>query len=125
MPILPEIVSEAWEQREGPCVLGTVDSQQQPNIIYIGAIKKLTESTFVVADSAFHKTRANIANGSKGSLLFITKEWKAYQIICRIETLTSGELFDDLPNWVDPQYTSVAAVVLHVEEVFSGAEKLT
>ncbi|MCC6483770.1 MAG: pyridoxamine 5'-phosphate oxidase family protein [Armatimonadetes bacterium] len=124
MPDLPETVIKAWDQREGPAVLATVSDSGQPNAIYVGAIKLLDACRFVISDSSFHKTRANIANGSLASVLFLTTDYNSYQIYGRLEYMTSGEVFDDLPNWIDPQYPPVAAVVVHVEEVYNGAVRL-
>ena len=80
MTLLPDIVSQAWEQREGPIVLTTVDREGTPNAIYATCVSKFGEDTLVVADNFFNKTRANILAGSKASLLFITKEGKSYQV---------------------------------------------
>lgn len=124
MAELPKAVSEAWENRSGAIVLTTVDTNGVPNAIYATCVKKISESAIVICDNYFNKTRANIAAGSKGSLLFITDAKKAYQLKGSFEYLTEGELVEDLPNWIDAKHPKVAATVLHIEEVFSGAEKL-
>jgi hypothetical protein len=124
MPVLPEIVSQAWDRRHGPIVLATVDSVGRPNIIYATCVRKYGEDKIVIADDYFAKTRVNILAGSKGALLLITDEHKAYQIKGTFEYLTSGEIFDDMKTWLDPKHPGHAAVVLHVEQVFSGATQL-
>ncbi|MEA2064264.1 MAG: hypothetical protein U9P14_11235 [Gemmatimonadota bacterium] len=48
----------------------------------------------MVADNYFDKTRKNIQQGSKGSILFILKEGKAYQVKGNLEYHDSGEIFD-------------------------------
>ncbi|WDN91078.1 hypothetical protein BuS5_04050 (plasmid) [Desulfosarcina sp. BuS5] len=80
MAALPEKVSKAWENREGPIVLSTVNEDGIPNAIYATCVSKFSEDTIVIANNYFSKTLKNILAGSKGSILFITKEGKSYQI---------------------------------------------
>ena len=124
MPILSEVVIKAWENREGPIVLTTVDAQGNPNAIYATCVSKYSEDTMVVADNFFTKTRANILAGSPASLLFITKEGKSYQIKGKIEYHTEGAVFEDMKRWNPATLPGHAAAALKVEHVFSGAEKL-
>ena len=124
MTSLPDILLEAWEQRNGPIVLTTVDSERLPNAIYASCVRRFEDGTFVVADNYFDKTRANILAGSKASLLFITQERKAYQLKGTLEYLTSGERFEEMQTWVDPKHPRRAAVVLYVEQVYNGATRL-
>ena len=72
MTNLPEVVSEAWDDREGPIVFATVDENGIPNAIYATCVKKWSEDKLVVANNFFLKTQANILSGSEGSILFIT-----------------------------------------------------
>ena len=124
MPVLPEDVSKAWENREGPIVLTTVDAEGNPNAIYATCVSKYREDTFVVADNFFNKTRANILADSQASLLFITKEGKSYQIKGKIEYHTEGAVFNDMKQWNPAKLPGHAAAALKVEQVFSGAEQL-
>ena len=105
-------------------MFSTVDRNNVPNAIYATCVKKFSDEKLVVADNYFDKTRANIKVGHKGSILFITKEMKAYQVKGTIEYLTRGEIFDDMKQWNDPKHPGHAAAVLTVEEVYSGAKKL-
>ena len=54
-------------------------------------------------------------------MLYITEDKKAFQVKGSIDYLTDGEIFDfiraDFPK-------AVAATVVNVEEVYSGAERL-
>ena len=78
-----------------------------------------------MADNKFHKTRANILAGTKASLLYLTKEKKSYQIKGSLEYLTQGEIYEEMKNgWLDKKYPGNASTVIHIEEVYSGAEKL-
>lgn len=124
MTKLPEIVSKAWENREGPIVLTTVDTEGNPNAIYATCVRKFSEDTLVVADNFFNKTRGNILAGSKGSLLFITKEGKSYQVKGSIEYHTQGLLFDTMKSWNPDSLPGHAAAALKVEHVYSGGEQL-
>ncbi|MHC5035351.1 MAG: pyridoxamine 5'-phosphate oxidase family protein [Planctomycetota bacterium] len=124
MPPLPEAVSEAWDERQGPAVFTTVDKNGMPNSVYVGNLSKLTEEKLIIADNYFHKTRANVLDGSRGALLFITTKGEAYQIKGGLERHTSGEIYDDMKQWLDPRHPGVAAVVLNVEEVYRGANRL-
>ena len=124
MKSLPESVSKAWNDRKGPVVLATTDKAGIPNIIYATCVSKYSEDTIVVADNFFDKTRKNILSGSKGSLLFITNDDKAFQIKGSIEYHKDGEIFEDMKKWNSTQLPGNAATALKVEEVYSGAEKL-
>ncbi len=124
MTLLPEAVSQAWEQREGPIVLTTVDREGNPNAIYATCVRKISEDTLVVADNFFNKTRANILAGSQASLLFITKEGKSYQVKGHIEYHTAGPVFDEMKQWNPAKLPGHAAAALKVEQVFSGGEQL-
>jgi predicted pyridoxine 5'-phosphate oxidase superfamily flavin-nucleotide-binding protein len=124
MTVLPKIVNQAWEQREGPVVLTTVDPAGVPNAIYATCVRKANADTLVVADNFFNKTRANILAGSKAALLFITKEGKAYQVKGHIEFFTEGPVFDDMKQWNPTSLPGHAAAALKVEQVFSGGEQL-
>lgn len=124
MTAIPELVSNEWENREGPIVLTTANPEGTPNAIYATCVSKFSEDVFVVADNFFCKTRANIEAGSPASLLFLTNERKSYQIKGTIELLAEGELFEDMKTWNPESLPGNAAAVLRVEEVYSGAEKL-
>ena len=125
MANLPEAAVEAWENREGPVVMATVDSSGRPNTIYVTCVNKYSNDQIVVADNKMHKTRANIKIGSPVSLLYITKKMKAFQLKGSVAYVTEGPLFDDMKNgWLDKKHPGHAAVVIHIEEVYSGAVKL-
>jgi predicted pyridoxine 5'-phosphate oxidase superfamily flavin-nucleotide-binding protein len=118
-------VAQAWEDREGPAVFATVDpAQTMPNAIYVGEIRYLPGEGFVVTDNYFSKTRANIMSGSKGAILFLTKERKSFQVKGTLSYHTEGAIFDNMRSCHDPKYPGVAAVLLRIEEAYSGAEEL-
>jgi predicted pyridoxine 5'-phosphate oxidase superfamily flavin-nucleotide-binding protein len=121
---LPETVSKAWEEKEGPVVLATIDKHGIPNIIYVTCVSKYNDETIIVANNYFNKTLENIFSGSKGSILFITKERKSYQIKGSLEYHREGAIFEDMKCWNPEKHPSHAAVALKVEEVYTGSQKL-
>jgi len=124
MIALPEIVSKAWEDREGPIILSTVDRDGNPNAIYATSVSKFSEDTIVIANNFFSKTLENILAGSKGSILFITKEGTSYQIKGSFEYHKEGDIFDDMKKWNQKNLPGHAAAALKVEGVYAGAKKL-
>ena len=124
MSDLPKNVSKAWDERKGPVVFSTIDENGVPNAVYATCVSKFDENTLVIADNYFAKTRNNILSGSKGSILFITNEGKAFQVKGTIEYHKEGDIFEDMKKWNPEQHPGHAAAALRVDEVFSGAEKL-
>ena len=124
MSTLPENVSKAWDEKKGPIILSTVDANSVPNSIYATCVSKFDEETLVVANNYFDKTQSNILAGSKGSILFITKDDKAYQVKGTIEYHKEGAIFEDMKKWNPEKHPGHAAAALKVEEVYSGSEKL-
>ncbi len=124
MAVLPPAVKEAWENRKGPAIFATVDAEGMPNVIYVGCLGRRGDDALVVADNYFDKTRSNIQAGSKGSFLFMGADGKPYQVKGSIEYHTDGPVFDDMKTWNPQKHPGNAAVVLKVEAVYSGAQKL-
>ena len=124
MPVLPELVSKEWENKEDAVVLTTVDQNGCPNSIYATCVAKNGEDKIVIANNYFDKTMKNISSGSKGSILFITKKGNAYQIKGSIEYHTDGPIFENMKLWNPKEHPGKGAAVVNVEEVYSGAEKL-
>jgi predicted pyridoxine 5'-phosphate oxidase superfamily flavin-nucleotide-binding protein len=123
MAQIPEIVQTALASLKAPVVLTTVDAQGVPNSVYC-MLSKTEGDSVVICDNYFVKTRANIKSGSAGAVLFLTPEMKAYQLKGSFDYVTSGALYEEIRDNVDPKHPRVAAVVLHVNEVYCGAEKL-
>ncbi len=124
MPALPETVRQAWDQRKGPAVFATVSDDGNPNVIYVGAIEKIADDKIGIVDNYFDKTRANIEAGSRGAFLWMTDQGKAFQAKGRIEYATEGSDYDAMLEWANDKHPRKALAILHVEEVYSGAEKL-
>ncbi|MCK4640929.1 MAG: pyridoxamine 5'-phosphate oxidase family protein [Candidatus Marinimicrobia bacterium] len=124
MKTLPQEVSDAWKKRKGPIVFTTVDKQHQPNAIYATCVSKYDEQRLLVADNFFGKTRQNIFNGSKGSILFITDDNTSYQAKGSIEYHNKGDIFDDMKKWNPEKLPGHAVAILKVEEVYSRSKRL-
>ena len=124
MAVLPEEASKAWENWEGPVIFSTVSEDGRPNAIYATCVSKFSEDTIVIANNYFSKTLKNILAGSKGSVLFITKEDTSYQIKGSIEYHKEGVIFDNMKEWNPKEHPGHAVAALKVEEVYKGAVKL-
>lgn len=123
MSSLTNEVKAAWENREGPAIVTTVDSAGRPNTIYATCVG-LFDDKIVIADNYFDKTRANILDNGIASVLFMTKENKAYQVKGKLAYHKSGDIFDSMKCWNPEQHPGHAAAILDVEEIYSGADKL-
>jgi len=124
MPQLPESVSKAWDNRNDPVIFATVGKDGCPNAIYVTCVGKFAEDTLVLADNYLDKTRRNILGGSRGVMLFMTKEKKAFQVKGSLTYHREGPIFDAMKKWNPAQHPGHAAVALHVEEVYEGKTKL-
>lgn len=124
MAVLPEVVREAWKNREGPAILTTVSEDGVPNSIYVTCVAAFGDERLVVADNYFDKTRKNILARGKASLLFMAKGGKAYQVKGQMEYHKQGELFEHMKTWNPSQHPGHAAAALVAEEAYSGAQKL-
>ena len=114
----------AWNERNGAVILTTVNAAGMPNSIYATCCNNFGEDKLVVADNYFSKTRANLLNGTKGSILFMTNAGKAVQIKGTMSYETEGAAFDDMKCWNPEKHPGHAAAVMTVEEAYSRAEKL-
>ena len=124
MNSLPEEAIRAWDDKTGPVILTTVDKSGVPNSIYATCVSRYDESTLVVADNYFDKTRKNILAGCSASILFITKDGTSYQVKGSIRLFAEGKIFDDMKKWNPVKHPGHAAAALTVEEVYSGSKRL-
>lgn len=124
MPQLPESVSKAWDNRNDPVIFATAGKDGWPNAVYVTCVSKFAEDTLVLADNYLDKTRRNILDGSKGVMLFMTKDKKAFQVKGSLTYHCDGPIFDAMKTWNPAQHPGHAAVALRVEEVYQGQKKL-
>jgi uncharacterized protein len=124
MARVPENVQSAWNTRDGAVVFATVDPEGIPNAIYVTCVSMHGDDKVVIADNYLGKTQDNIRAGSRGAVLFLTPEKKSYQIKGRIEYCTTGEIYEEMKGWNPTKHPGRAAVVVNVEEVYSGSERI-
>jgi hypothetical protein len=124
MTKLPQDVVDGWNTRLGATVFSTVDLNKRANSIYVMSIALHESGCFVIADNYFNKTKQNILNKSRGSLLFITKENISYQVKGRIEYYSEGSYYDFIRQNTDKKYPVHGCAVLFVEEAYSGEKVL-
>lgn len=118
-------LSQAWENREGPVVFVTVSADGIPNAIYATCVGKYDDSTLVVADNYFNKTRENILGANhQGCILFTAKGGKTCQIKGTLEYHREGPVYDFMKSWNPKKHPGNAAVALKVTSAFSGAAQL-
>ena len=119
-----EQLAAAWQNHEGPAIFTTVNQAGEPNSIYVTCVDLHPDGFFVVADNYFSKTRANLQAGGSGSLLFMDREGKTFQVKGGLSYHTQGGMFDFMKSWNPAKHPGLAAAAIRVEQVFSGAEQL-
>lgn len=124
MLALPNKILEAWGQKEGPVIVTTVDQTNMPNSVYATCVGMSSDNRIMIADNYFYKTKLNIEQGSKISVLFITRAGDSYQIKGDVEYHTEGFLYDFMKSWNPSKHPGHAAVVVNPVEVYSGKTKL-
>lgn len=124
MTAIPSRVLDAWEKKEPKLVFSTVDSDGNPNSVWVTCVKLLDDQRILIVNNFFDKTLHNILAGSYGSLLFIAPEREAYQLKGPLEYYTEGPVYDDMKAWLDPKFAGVGAVVMKVNTIYYGAEKV-
>lgn len=122
--MLPKSVCEAWKNREKAVVLTTVDQMGMPNSIYATCTDLFMESEVVVANNYFDKTMRNIEAGTLASVLFITADGTSYQLKGTVSYHTQGVYYDFMKAFNPAKHPGHGAVVLHVQEAYSGAKAL-
>ncbi|MEJ2114468.1 MAG: pyridoxamine 5'-phosphate oxidase family protein [Gammaproteobacteria bacterium] len=115
---------QAWQQHDDRMVFTTTNKDNIANSIWISCAKLINDEQFMIADNFMHKTLGNIKNGSKGVLLYIAPERESYQIKGSLEYYTDGPVYNDMKSWLDAKFVGKGAVVLNIEEVYYGAEKV-
>ena len=123
MAQLPEIVKKAISKQD-VFPVATSSQDNVPNLVYITYLKVIDDQTVLIADNYLNKTRDNILNNGKIAFAVRDEEKGSFQIKGTAERQTEGELFDDVQKWVNDKLPKVAAVVMHVEEIYNGAEKI-
>ncbi len=124
MHSVPEEILTGWAQKQGPLILTTVDGEGVPNSIYATCVGMTPDGRIIVADNYFNKTKANIVQGCKVSILFITEEGKSYQVKGTVAYHTEGELYDFMKSWNPSKHPGHAAAVVTGLEFYSGGSRI-
>ncbi len=118
------IISDAWQNRKGPAIFTTVNTDGMPNSIYVTCISLYKEDTILIANNFFNKTLENILTTTKASILFITHNDTAYQLKGTPIYYTEGEFFNDMKKWNPKKHPGHGVVVFKIVEIYEGAKKL-
>ena len=124
MSALPQAFLDAWEQREARMIFTTVSPTGEPNSVWVLCVNKLDDHRILIANNFFNKTLENILAGSPGSLLMIAPERESYQVKGSLDYHTDGPIYSDMKAWLDPKFAGVGAVILNIESIYYGAEKI-
>ena len=104
--------------------VATSNQDQIPNVVYITYLKVVDDQTVLIADNYLNKTRDNILNNGKIAFAVLDEEKGSFQIKGTCERLTEGNMFDEVQKWVPDELPKVAAVIMHIEEIYNGAEQI-
>ena len=124
MPKLTPKALQAWQQHDERMVFTTTNADNIANSVWVICAKLINDKQFVIANNAFNKTLENINLGSKGVLLYIAPERESYQVKGTLEYYTDGPIYEDMKNWLEPKFPGKGALVLNIEEVYYGAERV-
>lgn len=121
MARLPEAVKKAITKQD-IFSMATSNQDCMPNVVYIKHLKIIDDQTILIADNYFNKTRDNILGNGKVAFAVLDDEKGSFQVKGTAERLTEGPMFDEVQKWVPDRLPRVAAVVMHVEDIYNGAK---
>jgi predicted pyridoxine 5'-phosphate oxidase superfamily flavin-nucleotide-binding protein len=102
--------------------LATASIQGVPNVVPIGFARPIDDKTILIADNYMNKTRKNLDENPKLSLIVSDANTFPYQVKGTVEIFESGEYFDQVVDWAQNVMTELqpkSAILFKVEEVFS------
>ena len=121
---IPDEVKISISKQELFCV-ATSTLNGIPNVAYIKYLKVVDDHTILIADNYLHKTRYNIVNNGKIAFAVLHDDNGSFQIKGTAQRLTMGVMFDEVQKWVPNNMPKAAAIVMHVEEIYNGAETIS
>ncbi len=127
MAKLPQEVKDAIEvaiNKQEAFPVATASNDSVANVAYITYLKPIDDETILIADNFLNKTRDNILANSNVSFAVLDEAKGSYQVKGKAKRLTEGEMFDHVQEWVVDELPREAAIVMTVEEVYNGANKL-
>jgi len=123
MAQLPKIVKDAID-KQNVFAVATCSQDGIPNVVYITFLKVIDDETVLIADNYLKKTRENILDNSKLAFAVRDEAKGSFQIKGTTKRLVNGPMYDEVQKWVPDELPKVAAVVLHVDQIYNGAEQL-
>ena len=109
-------------EKDNVVFFATATKDGVPNVVPIGFARPLDEKTIMIVDNYMNKTRKNLEDNPKASLVPRDASKCPYQFKGSVEIHTSGKLFDDAVDWATSVMSKLApkaAVILNVEEIYS------
>ena len=79
----------------------------------------------MIADNYLNKTHDNILSNDKIAFAVLDDDKGSFQIKGTAERLTEGEMFDEVQKWVPDRLPRVAAVIMNIEDIYNGAERVS
>ena len=126
---IPDYIQKAIND-QGLYILGTSSKENVPNLIYVKFLKVYNDSQILIANNKFFKTEKNLKENPQMSFVILDKEsGKSYQLKGNVKIYQDGPIFEETVKWVKKFRSSnttylKSAVVLNVEEIYCGAEKI-
>ncbi|MBI5680202.1 MAG: pyridoxamine 5'-phosphate oxidase family protein [Methanobacterium sp.] len=102
--------------------LATATKDGVPNVVPIGFARPIDNKTILIVDNYMNKTRENLENNPKASLVPRDATSCPYQFKGTVEIHNSGKLFDEAVDWaksVMSKLPAKAAIIFKVEEIYS------
>ncbi|MGB9979192.1 pyridoxamine 5'-phosphate oxidase family protein [Methanobacterium sp.] len=119
--VMTEEMMDAIE-KDNMVFLATATEDGTPNVVPIGFARPIDNKTIMIVDNYLNKTRKNLENNPKASLVIRDASKAPYQFKGTVEIIESGKYFDEAVDWatsVMSQLAPKAAVLLNVEEIYS------
>lgn len=109
-------------EKDNVVFLATATEKGVPNVVPIGFARPIDEETILLVDNFMKKTRKNLENNPKASIVPRDASKCPYQFKGTVEIFKSGKYFDDAVDWatsVMSKLSPKAAIILKVEEIYS------
>ena len=109
-------------EKDNVVFFATSTADGVPNVVPIGFARPIDNKTIMIVDNYLNKTRKNLENNPKASLVLRDASKAPYQFKGSVEIVESGKYFDQAVGWatsVMSQLAPKAAVLLKVGEIYS------
>jgi predicted pyridoxine 5'-phosphate oxidase superfamily flavin-nucleotide-binding protein len=119
--LLPDNVKEIFVNEK--ChQLATCSKDGIPNVCYVGAKFLSDDGKIVIVDNYMLKTRANILENPKVSLLML-REGEAYQLKGHCTYVTEGDRYEEARKWMKARgekYPAKGALIIEIDEIYNS-----